>query len=242
MAKVSRELDEVVAESAIGPDFVKDLLPDLIRGKVTELLEENQKVVAERLGELERRAIADVSALLDTLDTVVVREFAVDGKAASLDALQVARAEGNKADLAYEVGSIVAGGVVSLVGVMLMGVLGIIPAFFGARYLRDLISERQKSGLRADLTKTLHELLRQAEDQLVTETKTRVGAIVEDMRSGLGRQLEDASAAVRRSLELLRAEQERSAEHRAGVEKDLSRTEAKLSGLVDALAAGGQGS
>ena len=204
MLELKKDMDAVVDESAIEADFVKEILPDLLRKKISDMLEDNQKVISERLGELEKRAITDVSRVLEKLDSVVLEEFSFSKQKEFVNELRLRKSKESKEEMYYEVGSLVAGGAISLVGVMVMGVFGLIPAFFGAKYVKDLIEERHQDSLRKELKKTLGKLLGEMEGQLVTDTKKNICDIATQIKEQLGRQVEESSESVRKTLQQMK--------------------------------------
>jgi len=235
MANVRRDVEQVVDESAIEPDFVKEILPDLLRKKVADMLEDNQKVISERLGELERRAMQDVGRVLAELDSVVFAEFSFSKQKAMFEELKLQKSQESKEDMLYEVGSLVAGGAISVVGMMVMGVLGLIPAFFGAKYVKELIEDHHQTSLRKELKTTMAKLLGEMENKLVADTRASIATIAGQVADQLGKQVTDSAASVRATLEQMRTDRQATATEHGAMDKKMAALEQKLAGEVRKL-------
>jgi small GTP-binding protein len=214
MLNIGKSMEQTIAETHIDPDFVKDLLPDILRKKVCASLEENQKEIQERITELERRAIDDVQQCISQLDTVVFREISFHQQKKLINDLRLEKTAHDKEGMMFELGPVVTLGGFGYLGFMVLGVIGLIPAFFGAAYIKDLLGDKQQERLIRDLNKSIASLVKDMEVKVISGINDSISKTITIISEELVRQIDESQNGVKTTFDKMVADLKKSDKER----------------------------
>jgi len=242
MVTVGKEMDEIIGETHIEADYVKDILPDIMNKKIVSILEENQKLIKERIGELEKRAIEDVQKCISHLDTIVFREISFHEQKKLIEGLHLEKSAIDSEGMMFELGPVLTLGGFSYVGWMVLGVLGVIPALFGAAYIKDLIGDKQQERLTADLKKSISSLVKDMEKKIVDGSTLSIKKTLDIILVELTKQIDESHQGAKDSfqkmaLDLKKSDSERkeAKERYTSIAEGINKSSNRLADLAKSL-------
>ncbi len=179
-----------------------ELEPSTSAQLAADIVEEEYKKALEAAGEeLERRTKETARALLAaTGSSAHTRDLAVAFEE-SLGAMEVRDLEDEL--LVFDLGAMVLEGLTFAIGGMLLGVVGLIPAFFGARMFKNMMKEYKRAESRQLVTRNVERFLDKTFHQVREQWRGRITDMTDDLRARLHESLDARRSELEERLRLV---------------------------------------